>query len=229
MLKELVGETTSISVPSVERLPKIKSQPHANHKVIAQISGTLAQKVPGEIVVDVVGVGYQVFIPLNVFYRLPEIGAPVSLQIHTHVRDDALQLFGFQDLAEKQIFLLLISVSGIGPKLAVNILSGIPAEELARALKVGDQARLVAIPGVGRKLAERLIVELKDKLATLSTAGVESPKAEIGSHVMQDAVSALVNLGYKGPEAEKMVREVLRSGDRSLENVLKDTLRRLSR
>jgi Holliday junction DNA helicase RuvA len=196
--------------------------------VIAQISGTLAQKVPGEIVVDVVGVGYQIFIPLNVFYRLPEIGAPVSLQIHTHVRDDALQLFGFQDLAEKQIFLLLISVSGIGPKLAVNILSGIPAEELARALKVGDQARLVAIPGVGRKLAERMIVELKDKLATLSTTGVESPKPEIGSHVMQDAVSALVNLGYKRPEAEKMVREVLRSGDRSLENVLKDTLRRLS-
>ncbi|HEV8725788.1 MAG TPA: Holliday junction branch migration protein RuvA [Candidatus Binatia bacterium] len=196
--------------------------------MIAQISGTLAQKVPGEIVVDVVGVGYQIFIPLNVFYRLPEIGAPVSLQIHTHVRDDALQLFGFQDLAEKQIFLLLISVSGIGPKLAVNILSGIPAEELARALKVGDQARLVAIPGVGRKLAERMIVELKDKLATLSTTGVESPKPEIGSHVMQDAVSALVNLGYKRPEAEKMVREVLRSGDRSLENVLKDTLRRLS-
>ena len=196
--------------------------------MIAQISGTLAQKVPGEIVVDVVGVGYQVFIPLNVFYRLPEIGAPVSLQIHTHVRDDALQLFGFQDLAEKQIFLLLISVSGIGPKLAVNILSGIPAEDLARALKVGDQARLVAIPGVGRKLAERMIVELKDKLATLSTAGVESPKPEIGSQVMQDAVSALVNLGYKRSEAEKTVREVLRSGDRSLENVLKDTLRRLS-
>ena len=215
-------------VPSVERLPKIESQPHARQKVIAQISGTLAQKVPGEIVVDVVGVGYQIFIPLNVFYRLPDIGAPVSLQIHTHVRDDALQLFGFQDLAEKQIFLLLISVSGIGPKLAVNILSGIPAEELARALRVGDQARLVAIPGVGRKLAERMIVELKDKLSTLSAAGVESPKPEIGSQVMQDAVSALVNLGYKGPEAEKMVREVLRSGDRSLENVLKDTLRRLS-
>jgi Holliday junction DNA helicase RuvA len=196
--------------------------------VIAQISGTLAQKVPGEIVVDVVGVGYQIFIPLNVFYRLPEIGASVSLQIHTHVRDDALQLFGFQDLAEKQIFLLLISVSGIGPKLAVNILSGIPAEELARALKAGDQARLVAIPGVGRKLAERMIVELKDKFATLSTAGVESPKPEMGSHLMQDAVSALVNLGYKRPEAEKTVREVLSSGDRSLENVLKDTLRRLS-
>ena len=196
--------------------------------MIAQISGTLAQKVPGEIIVDVGGVGYQVLIPLNVFYQLPEIGAPVSLQIHTHVREDALQLFGFNDRAEKQIFLLLISVSGIGPKLAVNILSGIPAEELARALREGDQLRLVAIPGVGRKLAERMIVELKDKLATLSTAGVESAKPEIGSQVMLDAVSALVNLGYKRPEAEKTVREVLKNGDRSLENVLKDTLRRLS-
>jgi Holliday junction DNA helicase RuvA len=196
--------------------------------VIAQISGTLAQKVPGEIIVDVGGVGYQVLIPLNVFYQLPEIGAPVSLQIHTHVREDALQLFGFNDRAEKQIFLLLISVSGIGPKLAVNILSGIPAEELARALREADQLRLVAIPGVGRKLAERMIVELKDKLATLSTAGTESAKPEIGSQVMLDAVSALVNLGYKRPEAEKTVREVLKNGDRSLENVLKDTLRRLS-
>jgi holliday junction DNA helicase RuvA len=196
--------------------------------VIAQISGTLAQKVPGEIIIDVGGVGYQVLIPLNVFYQLPEIGAPVSLQIHTHVREDALQLFGFSDRAEKQIFLLLISVSGIGPKLAVNILSGIPAEELARALREGDQLRLVAIPGVGRKLAERMIVELKDKLATLSTAGAESAKPEIGSQVMLDAVSALVNLGYKRPEAEKTVREVLKNGDRSLENVLKDTLRRLS-
>ena len=196
--------------------------------MIAQISGTLAQKVPGEIIVDVGGVGYQVLIPLNVFYQLLEIGAPVSLQIYTHVREDALQLFGFNDRAEKQIFLLLISVSGIGPKLAVNILSGIPAEELARALREADQLRLVAIPGVGRKLAERMIVELKDKLATLSTAGVESAKPEIGSQVMLDAVSALVNLGYKRPEAEKTVREVLKNGDRSLENVLKDTLRRLS-
>ena len=196
--------------------------------MIAQISGTLAQKIPGEIIIDVGGVGYQVLIPLSVFYQLPEIGASVSLQIYTHVREDALQLFGFTDLAEKQVFLLLISVSGIGPKLAVNILSGIPAEELARALKEGDQVRLVAIPGVGRKLAERMIVELKDKFASLSPAGVESAKPVIGSQVMQDAVSALVNLGYKRPEAEKMVREVLKNGDRSLEIVLKDTLRRLS-
>ena len=196
--------------------------------MIAHISGTLAQKIPGEAVVDVGGVGYQVFIPLNVFYRLPEVGASVSLQIYTHVREDALQLFGFQDHGEKQLFLLLLGVSGIGPKLAVNILSGIAAEDLSRALKEGDQVRLVAIPGVGRKLAERMIVELKDKFATLAPAGMESAKTDGGSQLLLDAVSALVNLGYKRPDAEKMVREVLRKGERSLENVLKETLRRIS-
>ena len=111
-----------------------------NPDVIAHISGTLAQKIPGEIVVDVDGVGYQVFIPLNVFYRLPEIGAPVSLQIHTHVREDALQLFGFQDFGRKTDFFAVDRVSGIGPSLAFNILSGIAAEGLARALKEGDQS-----------------------------------------------------------------------------------------
>ena len=196
--------------------------------MIAQISGILAQKIPGEAVVDVGGVGYQVFIPLNVFYGLPEIGAAVCLQIYTHVREDALQLFGFQDHAEKQLFLLLLGVSGIGPRLAVNILSGIAAEELSRALKEGDQVRLVAIPGVGRKLAERMIVELKDKFATLAAAGPESAKADRGSQLLLDAISALVNLGYKRPDAEKMVREALRKGEHSLENVLKEALRRMS-
>jgi len=196
--------------------------------VIAQISGKLAQKQPGEVVIDVGGVGYQVFIPLNVFYRLPDIGAPMSLQIHTHVREDALQLFGFHDVGEKQVFLLLTGVSGIGPKLALNILSGIPAEDLARALRNGDQVRLVAIPGVGKKLAERMIVELKDKFATLAPLTPESPKTEAASELMQDAVSALVNLGYKKPDAEKWVREALKSGEHSLESVLKETLRRMS-
>jgi Holliday junction DNA helicase RuvA len=196
--------------------------------VIAQISGQLAQKLPGEIVIDVGGVGYQVFIPLNVFYRLPEIGAAVSLQIHTHVREDSLQLFGFHDVGEKQVFLLLTGVSGIGPKLALNILSGIPADQLARALKDGDQVRLVAIPGVGKKLAERMIVELKDKFASSILLTVESPKSEAGAQLMLDAVSALVNLGYKKPDAEKYVSDALKSGNRSLESVLKDTLRRLS-
>jgi Holliday junction DNA helicase RuvA len=196
--------------------------------VIAQISGQLAQKLPGEIVVDVGGVGYQVFIPLNVFYRLPEIGAAVSLQIHTHVREDSLQLFGFHDVGEKQLFLLLTGVSGIGPKLAINILSGIPADELARALKDGDQVRLVATPGVGKKLAERMIVELKDKIASRALLTIESPKFAAGSQLMLDAVSALVNLGYKKPDAEKYVSEALKGGNHTLETVLKESLRRMS-
>lgn len=197
--------------------------------MIAQISGKLAQKQPGEVVIDVGGVGYLVFIPLNVFYRLPDIGTPMSLQIHTHVREDALQLFGFHDAAEKQVFLLLTGVSGIGPKLALNILSGIAAEDLARALKNGDQVRLVAIPGVGRKLAERMIVELKDKFATLAPASIDSTvKPAASSQKMQDAVSALINLGYKKPEIEITVREVLKNAELSLEDVLRETLRRMS-
>jgi Holliday junction DNA helicase RuvA len=197
--------------------------------VIAQISGTLAQKIPGEIIVDVNGIGYQILIPLNVFYGLPEIGGRVSLQVYTHVREDALQLFGFRDGAEKQIFLLLTAVSGIGPKLAINILSGIPAHELAQALKQGNQLRLVAIPGVGKKLAERMIVELKDKLMTLPSDASTSRPVESESQLMQDAVSALVNLGYRRAEAENNIRAVLKEGDASLENILKEALRRMGR
>lgn len=196
--------------------------------MIAQISGTLAHKVPGEIIVDVGGIGYNVFIPLTVFYRLPEVGGPVSLQVHTHVREDALQLFGFHDVSEKQVFLLLNGVAGIGPKLALNILSGMPAEDLTRALKEGDQVRLLSIPGVGRKLAERMIVELKDKLIGLAPGFPEIKKSADGSQLLQDAVSALVNLGYRKPDAEKSVRDVLKRGERSLEEVLKESLRRMS-
>jgi len=196
--------------------------------VIAQLKGRLAQKLPGEIVVDVAGVGYQIFIPFNVFYQLPEIGSDITLQIHTHLREDALQLFGFRDLAEKQVFLLLNGVTGIGPKLALNILSGIPVDDLSRALKEGDQVRLVAIPGVGKKLAERMIVELKDKFSTLAPISTDAAKRDDRNQLMQDAVSALINLGYKKPEAEKTVREVLKNGDRSLESLLKETLQRIS-
>jgi Holliday junction DNA helicase RuvA len=197
--------------------------------VIAHISGTLAQKIPGEIVVDVNGVGYQILIPLNVFYGLPEIGGRVSLQVHTHVREDTLQLFGFRDNAEKQIFLLLTAVSGIGPKLAINILSGIPADDLARALKDGNQVRLVGIPGVGKKLAERMIVELKDKFMTLPSEGAASKLTASDSQLLQDAVSALVNLGYRRGEAENNIRAVVKEGEASLENILKEALRRMGR
>ena len=197
--------------------------------MIAQISGTLAHKVPGEVIIDVGGVGYQVFIPLNVFYRLPEIGARVTLYIHTHLREDALQLFGFKEATEKQVFLLLNSVAGIGPKLAINILSGMPADELAQAIKEGDQLRLVSIPGVGKKLAERMMVELRDKFATFQAHVTETPVASNGSQLMQDAVSALVNLGYRKVEVERSVRDTIQAGKDSLEEVIKEALRQMSR
>jgi Holliday junction DNA helicase RuvA len=197
--------------------------------VIAHITGTLAHKVPGEVIVDVGGVGYQVFIPLNVFYRLPEVGGPVSLYVHTHLREDALQLFGFHRLAEKQVFLLLNGVAGIGPKLAVNILSGIPADELSRAIKDGDQIRLLSIPGVGKKLAERMIVELRDKFALFQAEASAPVAGENGSELMQDAVSALVNLGYRKAEVEKSLRDIIQSGKQTLEEVIKESLRRMSR
>ncbi len=198
--------------------------------MIAQLRGTLAHKMPGEIVLDVGGVGYQVYIPLNVFYSMPEIGAPVSLYIHTHLREDALQLFGFQEPRDKQVFMLLNGVAGIGPKLAVNILSGIPAEELIQAIRDGNQLKLISIPGVGKKLAERLQVELRDKLAILPSQPEQSAASEKGApQLMQDAVSALVNLGYRQGEVEKNVREALQSGKGTLEDVIKDVLRRMSR
>jgi len=193
--------------------------------MIGRISGILAHKAPGEVTVDVGGVGYQIFIPLSVFYRLPELGEKVSLHTHTHLREDALQLFGFLEPEEKQVFLLLNSVAGIGPKLAVTVLSGIPADELARALREGDQARLVSIPGVGKKLAERMVVELRDKMISIPAPEIA---AGDGSQLTRDAVSALVNLGYRRAEAEKSVREVAKKEEGTLADVLKEALRRLS-
>jgi Holliday junction DNA helicase RuvA len=193
--------------------------------MIGRISGTLAHKAPGEITVDVGGVGYQIFSPLSVFYRLPDLGEKVSLHIHTHLREDALQLFGFLEPEEKQVFLLLNSVAGIGPKLAVTVLSGIPADDLAKALREGDQARLISIPGVGKKLAERMIVELRDKVISLPAQEVSLVD---GSQLTRDAVSALVNLGYRRPEAENSVREIAKKEGGTLADVLKEALRRLS-
>jgi Holliday junction DNA helicase RuvA len=195
--------------------------------MIGSISGVLAAKAPGEINVDVGGVGYQIFIPLSVFYRLPEAGEKVRLFIHTHLREDALQLFGFLEAEEKQVFLLLNSVAGIGPKLAVTILSGIPADDLARALKEGDQARLQSIPGVGKKLAERMVVELRDKAVAMRPPEA-SAAANGGSEVSRDAVSALVNLGYRRADAETAVREIAQKQEGNLADVLKEALRRLS-
>ena len=192
--------------------------------MIAKVRGTLDHKAPGEVIVDVGGVGYQLFTPLSVFYRLPEVGEPVTLLAYTHVREDSLQLFGFFDPAEKQAFLLLTGVSGIGPRLALNILSGMAAGELLGALRDGDVARLVTIPGVGKRLADRMIVELRDRIDALPD--IAPAAADPG--IRGDALSALVNLGYRRADAERAVRRVLSEGAAELETVLKEALRMLS-
>jgi Holliday junction DNA helicase RuvA len=173
--------------------------------MIAQIRGRLAVKEPQRIVVDVNGVGYQLLIPLSTFYRLPEVASEVFLHVHTHVREDAIQLFGFHTPEEQALFELLQGVTGIGPRLATNILSGISVDELIPALSKGDLARLRAVPGVGKKLAERLVVELREKAAGVSPASQPAPAEPTApeDRALDDVVSALVNLGCNRKEATK--------------------------
>ncbi len=194
--------------------------------MIAQLAGALAQKSPDHLVIDVQGVGYQVFVSLNAFYRLPEPGDRVNLLIHTHVREDALQLYGFLDREEKDLFQLLLGVSGIGPRLAINILSGTPAHELQEALEAGDLVRLTAIPGVGKKTAERLVVELRDKVKLLkgTRAGDNGRRA---AGVEAEAISALLNLGYRRTEAERAVKGACAGGAADLESIIRSALKRV--
>jgi Holliday junction DNA helicase RuvA len=140
--------------------------------MIARIRGILSYKSVSHLIVDVHGIGYRIFVPLTTFYELPETGQSISLNIYTHVKEDALHLFGFHTPEDQNIFQMLISVSGIGPKLALNILSGIPSREFIQAITQGNLNRLVAIPGVGKKTAERMVLELKDKLLKIDTAGI---------------------------------------------------------
>jgi Holliday junction DNA helicase RuvA len=199
--------------------------------MIARIHGTLVQKAVQHCVVDVHGTGYRVVVPLTTFYELPETGQQVILHIHTHVREDAISLYGFHTAEEREVFQLMISVSGIGPKLAVNVLSGIEARELVRAVVEGDLKRLTGIPGVGRKTAERMILELKEKVAKLERegdAGIVAVQRNL--QIQEDALSALINLGYRAPVAKDAVDRVL--GDESatltLDRLLKEALRILS-
>jgi Holliday junction DNA helicase RuvA len=195
--------------------------------LIAQIHGRLLRKGPQEAIVDVGGVGYRVTIPLSTFYRVGEPGAEVTLLTHTHVREDTLALFGFLTSVEQALFERLIAVSGVGPKLAVSVLSGIEAPELVTALRSGDVARLTRIPGVGKKTAERLVVELKDKMHDLPSAEVQ-PVAK--SPAADDIVSALVHLGYSRPEAERGVERVFREhGEGRFEDLLRAALQVVSR
>ena len=205
--------------------------------MIAYLSGKILEKEANLIIVDVGGVGYEVIIPLSTFYDLGETGEEVSLRIYTHVREDALQLFGFKTVRERELFLLLISVSGIGPKSAVTALSGMSADEIIGAIRQNNLARLNSIPGVGRKTAERLVIELRDKIAKLSAVSAEEMKAEgitstqaSGDDVYDDAISALVNLGYQRNAAEKALKQAMQEGTEiSVQKLLRRSLQLLAK
>jgi holliday junction DNA helicase RuvA len=194
--------------------------------MIAHLRGQLLRRSPQAVVIDVNGVGYEVHVPLSTFYKLGEEGSAASLMIHTHVREDALALFGFATAGELTLFEKLIGVAGVGPKLALNILSGIEAPELVAALRSSDLARLTRVPGVGKKTAERLILELKDKLPPVIEA---EPEAAVPVSAKDDLLSALANLGYSRAEAERAVDRVLRdAGSDRFDDLLRQSLRALS-
>jgi len=194
--------------------------------MIARLTGRLAQKAPDALILDVHGVGYRVLVSLTAFGALPAEGEEVTLAIHTHLRETALELFGFVAPLEQALFGALITVSGIGPRMALNILSGLPAEQLVEALGSGNVARLVAIPGVGKRTAERLVVELQDRVRKLASPATAAAAADQTSDA--EAVSALVNLGYRAPDAERAVRAALAAGARELADVIRKALQKLS-
>ena len=198
--------------------------------MISHLRGRLLEKHPNRVIVDVNGVGYDVHVPLSTFYEMAEPGEEIALRIHTHVREDALLLYGFATLLELQIFERLISVSGIGPKLALAVLSGIEPNELVSAIRTANVARLTGIPGIGKKIAERIGLELKDKMASFLRAEIAQPSAQGGDTMRDDVMSALMNLGYHRPLAERAVEAALRkSSDSSFETTLKHALRELSK
>jgi len=207
--------------------------------MIAHLSGTLLSKEPNAVILDVGGVGYEVTIPISTFYDLEEPGSPVKLRIYTHVREDALQLYGFKTLRERELFMRLISVSGIGPRLGITLLSGMSADEMIASIRTNNLARLTLIPGVGRKTAERLVMELRDKVAALSSTDTDeelggAPAGAAGvtteDSMRSDVLSALLNLGYQRGAAEKAVTAALdEGGDISVEVILRRSLKKLAK
>jgi len=200
--------------------------------MIAHLTGILFSKSPQSVVLDTAGVGYQIFVPLSTFYQLPDEMEKISLHVYTHVREDMLQLFGFQTKTEKEIFLLLISVSGIGPKLALNILSGIGIEELLSAIMSADSERISAIPGVGKKTSQRITLELKEKVSDIFEGRELLPREKVqirNKEIFDDALSALINLGYPSKSAKIVIENVLRNdNDINLDTLLKEALRNLA-
>ena len=200
--------------------------------MIAFLRGRILDKQPNLIIIDVQGVGYEVHVPLSTYYEVGDPGVDVALRIHTHVREDALQLFGFLTVLEEQLFERLISISGIGPKLGVAVLSGIEPAELVSAIQRADVARLTGIPGIGKKTAERIVLELKDRLVNLAAApaGAAIVDADPGDRLRDDVLSALQNLGYHRPLAEKAVDATLaRAETPTFEQALRGALRELMR
>ena len=198
--------------------------------MIAFLRGTIIGKQPQRLIVDVNGVGYEVLVPLSTFYGLGDTGAEIALRIYTHVREDALALFGFATRLEQELFERLIGISGIGPKVALAVLSGIEPADLIRAIERSDLARLTAIPGVGKKTSERIVLELKDRLPRLPPAIADEGAPVEPSALRDDVLSALVNLGYHRPLAEKAVDAAVKltpGGD--FERTLKQALRELAR
>src|SRR5581483_543570 len=180
--------------------------------MIGYLRGKLVDKRPNQILVDVNGVGYVVSIPLSTFYSLGELHDEVTVLVHTHLREDSIALYGFLTAREKQFFELLISASGVGPSLALKILSGMSVDELLPAIRAGDLVRLTRIPGVGRRTAERIVVELRDKLAAMEPAEPEHVPAAGRTQLESDVVSALLNLGYDRRAAEKALEDIIGNG-----------------
>lgn len=200
--------------------------------MIALVRGSLVYKSIDHVIIDVGGVGYRLFIPLSTFYALPENGE-ASLYTHTHVREDALLLYGFLTLEEKELFVAMIGISGIGPKLAINILSHIPVADLRNAIAGGDVKRLSGLPGIGKKTSERLVLELKDKISAidmpLSATGTSALTDQSSGELTNDVISALVNLGYKENQARKVLQSMELAPDVPMEDVLKGALKVLVR
>ena len=197
--------------------------------MIAHLIGKLIYKSPDHSIVDVNGIGYKIFTPLSTYYVLPKTGDSVTLHIHTRVREDELKLFGFLTEEEQTIFEKLITINKVGPKLALGILSGMSPANLLTAVMSNDAARLSAIPGVGKKTAERLTLEMKDKLSDLTFGMEHQPDTESPGESYEDALSALVNLGYKKPQAEKSLKSAYNKmgKDSSLEDLIKESLNNL--
>ncbi|HET9606684.1 MAG TPA: Holliday junction branch migration protein RuvA [Nitrospira sp.] len=201
--------------------------------MIALLTGRLAFKAPSHLALDVQGVGYEVFIPLSTYYNLPNVQDSLTLSIHTHVREDAIQLFGFSTPQEKDAFVLLLSVSGIGPKSALGILSALPVSDLVSAIQSGDVEKLETVPGIGKKSAGRLVLELKDKLTKLHPA-LMPPDAQLlkgRDEQFDDALSALTNLGYRASDAKEALKaaQQSRSGPLTLQELIRESLKKLAR